>query len=126
VTDHIDCIDGPKFNCPAPHEHLCDHVGQVVIVSFMTKLLLWITYFVAQEIEDPLGSDENILPLKLMQTSLNRSLVSFMWRSSQLAPQFELNEDKDRTFPFNHLERWPRGLGTHMGHQSGCEVSILD
>lgn len=81
---------------------LCCHFGITIIVcaasvrtaawagflSFLVVFSFWSINYIAIELEMPFGDDHNDLPLREMQTDLNKSLVHLMHPSAQTCPDF--------------------------------------
>jgi len=68
------------------------------LLSGLSTLMLWSLYYIALEIEMPFGSDENDLPITLMQREMNESLWMLLEARSQHCPKFEFDPDRDQAF----------------------------
>mmetsp|Transcript_43960 Transcript_43960/g.80329 ORF Transcript_43960/g.80329 Transcript_43960/m.80329 type:complete len:514 (-) Transcript_43960:128-1669(-) len=68
------------------------------LLSGLSTHMLWSLYYIALEIEMPFGSDENDLPLVLMQEEMNESLWMLLEARSQHCPAFDFHEERDLAF----------------------------
>eukprot|EP00927_Polykrikos_kofoidii_P020980 TRINITY_DN20012_c0_g1_i1.p1 TRINITY_DN20012_c0_g1~~TRINITY_DN20012_c0_g1_i1.p1 ORF type:complete len:641 (-),score=80.26 TRINITY_DN20012_c0_g1_i1:68-1990(-) len=61
--------------------------------TFMVVLVFWAINYVAEEIEQPFGDDDNDLPIPEMLKELNLSLTLLLEPHAQRPPSFKLNEE---------------------------------
>merc|ERR1711879_135767 len=74
----------------------CEDVWWAGFLAFMTTFFMWSINYVAQEIEDPFGGDDNDLPLHAMQSSFNDSLATLLMQHSQSPPVFTFDKHQHR------------------------------
>jgi len=61
------------------------------VLSFAVIMSFWSMNFIALELEDPFGDDENDLPLDTMQSELNESIKALMNPQAMKPPDFNFN-----------------------------------
>eukprot|EP00928_Gymnodinium_smaydae_P056883 TRINITY_DN4017_c0_g2_i1.p1 TRINITY_DN4017_c0_g2~~TRINITY_DN4017_c0_g2_i1.p1 ORF type:complete len:507 (+),score=45.68 TRINITY_DN4017_c0_g2_i1:67-1587(+) len=69
---------------------LVESVSWCGVIAFVVVVAFWSIHFIAIELENPFGDDDNDLPLMEIQSSLNRSLTALMDPRSQQVPSFTL------------------------------------
>lgn len=67
---------------------LVDNSIWSIVLSFISVLFFWSINYIAIEIELPFGDAVNHLPIKDMQTEMNRSLKVLLDKRSQIPPSF--------------------------------------
>lgn len=97
------------------------YYGSAVFV-FVATFGLWALNFIAAEIEQPFGDDENDLPARSMQRNMNRSLFLLLERSVRRVPQITPQAVKDleqlRTAPAYSLNQANAILRAHYASSS--------
>lgn len=83
-------------------------------MSFGTTFFMWGINYVAQEIEEPFGGDQNDLPLHDMQKCFNASLSSLLSRSAKTPPEFTFDARKHQTLILSNMKR-----GSHRRNSMG-------
>mmetsp|Transcript_33330 Transcript_33330/g.75994 ORF Transcript_33330/g.75994 Transcript_33330/m.75994 type:complete len:602 (-) Transcript_33330:216-2021(-) len=59
------------------------------LTTFFVTFAFWNIHYIAQELENPFGDDDNDLPLREMQVDMNRSLANLMELRAQVPPGFQ-------------------------------------
>lgn len=78
------------------------------LVTFFPVFACWGINYIASEIEQPFGSDFNDMPLHLMQSSLNVSILSLLDSLSQHPPDMDMkweNTQRAMTLGYDHDEK---------------------
>lgn len=68
-----------------------------VIASFSVTGAFWCLIYIALEIDQPFGSDENDLPITEMQEDFNRSLLQLLEFHAQNTPDYTYISDREST-----------------------------
>merc|ERR1712176_1673984 len=58
------------------------------VVCFFVTIAYWSLLYIAREIDQPFGSDDNDLPIKDMQVDFNRSLLELLDPRAQHPPEY--------------------------------------
>mmetsp|Transcript_23647 Transcript_23647/g.55130 ORF Transcript_23647/g.55130 Transcript_23647/m.55130 type:complete len:711 (+) Transcript_23647:142-2274(+) len=96
------------------------------MTTFFVTFAFWNIHYIAQELENPFGDDDNDLPLREMQVDMNRSLSNLLESRAQVPPHFEYSGSDKRIIvcssvlqelghlgpvPVQPLKTTPRRLG---------------
>merc|ERR1712025_570731 len=71
------------------------------LMAFIVVGSYWSINFIAVELEQPFGDDDNDLPLKEMQEDMNNSLCALMKEQAQEVPAFTYHRDHDELSMIN-------------------------
>lgn len=58
---------------------------------FVVVFFVWCTNFIAQELESPFGTDDNDLPMDVMQADWNKSLATLLHEMANKPPRFKFD-----------------------------------
>ncbi|CAE8582269.1 unnamed protein product, partial [Polarella glacialis] len=63
-------------------------------MSFCVTISFWSLFYIAAEIDQPFGEDDNDLPIHKMQQEWNNSLLTLLLPCSQVVPTFEISHSR--------------------------------
>jgi len=73
---------------PILASQLIDSLSMAVVASFCVQTAFWSLYQIADEIDQPFGTDPNDLPMHDMQMDFNKSLLHLIQPATQRVPSF--------------------------------------
>lgn len=82
--------------CPILCSFMVPHTVIAAGISFLVITFLWCINYIALQLEQPFGSDDNDLPMDMMQTDWNKSLGTLLMRYAQIPPPFEFDGPRHR------------------------------
>ncbi|CAK0871464.1 unnamed protein product, partial [Prorocentrum cordatum] len=65
------------------------------VAAFIVSFSYWGVNFIAVELENPYGSDDNDLPLREMQEDMNKSLLCLLQPKAQKPPAYNYLHERD-------------------------------
>lgn len=82
---------------PVIASHAIDTWWWAAVLDFLVICGYWSLLYIATEIDQPFGDDQNDLPLAEMQRSLNQSLLTLLKPSAQQPPTYNYIEPMDES-----------------------------
>ncbi|CAK9003020.1 UPF0187 protein, partial [Durusdinium trenchii] len=73
---------------PVLSSQLIENIYMATMATFCVTTAFWSLYHIADEIDQPFGTDPNDLPMKEIQEDFNNSLLFLMEEKTQMVPKF--------------------------------------
>lgn len=74
--------------CPILTSYMLPNAFMAAVLTFLVSFFLWCINFIALQLEQPFGCDDNDLPMDQMQRDWNKSLGTLLTKRGQTPPNF--------------------------------------